>query len=160
MKKTLALVMALCMILCSFSALAETTEPTYTYNLALSTFPTNWNPHQYKTATDNDTVLSWISDSLFGFDLNETEDSYAMVNRMSVGEPVDVTADYVGEQWGIEEGATGYAWKYTLRDDLKWQDGTPITAETYVYSVMKQLNPVAQNYRADSLYSGLSLIHI
>lgn len=81
MKKTLALVLALCMM---FSvALAETTEPTYTYNGSTTVFPTNWNPHQYKTATDNDFVLSWISDALFGFDYNDTFDSYAVKPQMA-----------------------------------------------------------------------------
>ena len=44
MKKTLALVLALCM-LCSF-AFAETTEPSYTYNTYMSEFPTVWSPFQ------------------------------------------------------------------------------------------------------------------
>ena len=131
----------------------------YTYNGSVATFPTNWNPHQYKTETDSSTVLSWISDDFYTFDYNEAKDGYRMVPMMAVGEPVDVTADYVGEEWGIEEGAVGRAWKYTLRDDLKWQDGTPITADTFVYSVKQQLNPQAQNYRADSFYSGSVVLH-
>ena len=159
MKKFFSLVLALCMIM-SVTAFAETAEePSYTYNSSLSTFPTNWNPHQYKTNTDSSAVLSYISDSFFAFDFNEDKDSYMMRPMMVVGDPEDVTADYVGEEWGIEEGAIGRAWKYTLRDNLKWEDGTPITAEDYVYSVMKQLNPLAQNYRADSFYSGSVVIH-
>lgn len=160
MKKTLALVLALCMM-CSFAmvGMAESEEPSYTYNNSTSTFPTNWNPHQYKTETDNSFVLSYVSDALFAFDYNEDGDSYAIVPSMATGEPEDVTADYVGEEWGIPEGAAGRAWKYTLRDDLKWEDGTPINAQTYVDSVELQLNPKAQNYRADSLYSGSVVLH-
>ena len=153
MKKILALVMALCMLL-GCTAMAETeAADTYTYNTYLTAFPTNWNPHQYQTATDGE-ILDWIASSLFTFDYNETYDSYAQAPVMAAAEPVDVSADYVGEQWGIAEGETGRAWKMILRDNLKWQDGTPITAQTYVDSVMLQLNPKAQNYRADSLYSG------
>ncbi|MBQ8200788.1 MAG: hypothetical protein IJZ74_03355 [Clostridia bacterium] len=155
MKKILALVMALCMLLsCTAMAETEVAEDTYTYNSYLTAFPTNWNPHQYKTATDSDAVLSWITSSLYTFDYNETYDSYAQEAVMAAAEPVDVTADYVGEEWGIAEGETGRAWKMTLHDNIQWQDGTPITAETYVESVKLQLNPKAQNYRADSLYSG------
>lgn len=160
MKKVLAIVLSLCLLL-SGVALAESgdAEATYTYNYALSVFPTNWNPHQYKTETESTDMMSYISDSLFAFDYNEDETGYVMKARMAAAEPEDVTADYVGEEWGIEEGAESRAWKYTLRDDLKWQDGTPITAQTYVDSVKLQLNPQAQNYRADSLYSGSFRIH-
>lgn len=159
MKKFLSLVLAACMLMsvCAFAETAE--EPSYTYNTYASTFPTNWNPHQYKTATDNDAVLSYITDGFYEFTYNDTMDSYTMIPTMVVGDPVDVTADYVGEKWGIEEGDTARAWKYTLRDDLKWEDGTPITAADFVYSAMKQLNPLAANYRADSLYSGSAPIH-
>ena len=95
MKKVLAFALSLCLLL-SGVALAETgseTESSYTYNYALSTFPTNWNPHQYKTATDNDDMLRWLSDGFFEFEYNENEDGYPMVPSMVVGEPEDVTAD-------------------------------------------------------------------
>ena len=159
MKRLLALALAVCMLMTGFALAEDTSADTYTYRSSLSTFPTNWNPHQYKTATDNDAVLSWISDGFYDFDYNETMDGYVMEPRMVTGDPEDVTADYVGEEWGIEEGAEGRAYKYTLRDDLKWEDGTPITAQTYVESVKLQLNPVAQNYRADSFYSGSFVLH-
>lgn len=161
MKKILALALALCMLLACVPAMAEEAAPTYTYRRATggSSFPTNWNPHQYKTANDSDFVLSYVTDALYGFDYNETEDGYALVPRMAVGEPEDVTADYVGEEWGIPEGATARAWKVTIRDDLKWEDGTPITAQTWVESAKRQLNPEAQNYRADSLYAGSFVLH-
>lgn len=161
MKKALAFLLMLCMLL-SGMAMAETegdATVSYTYNYSLATFPTNWNPHQYKTETDNSDMMKWLSDGFFEFDYNENEDGYAMVASMVVGEPEDVTADYVGEEWGIEEGAEGRAWKYTLREGLMWEDGTPITAQTYVTSAKLQLNPQAQNYRADSLYSGSMRVH-
>ncbi len=162
MKKMLALLLALCMMLgCVAVAEEAPAEPeiNYTYRTNTSTFPTNWNPHQYKTATDSDYVLNRISDGWFDFDYNEDKTGYQIVPRMAAKMPEDVTAEYVGDEWGIEEGATGRAWKVTLRQDLKWQDGTPINAQTYVDSAMMQLNPVAQNYRADSFWSGTMVIH-
>lgn len=159
MKKFLSLVLAACMLF-GVGAMAETAEePSYTYNGSLTTFPTNWNPHQYKTETENTAVLAYITDSFFEFDYNDTMDSYAMKPSMVVGDPEDVTADYVGDKWGIPEGTTARAWKYTLRNDLKWEDGTPITTADVLYSMMKQLNPQAQNYRADSFYAGSTVIH-
>lgn len=161
MKKVFALLLAACMLF-SCTALAEgTAEPEvkYTWKSATSAFPTNWNPFQQKTASDQDMMLGWMSSNLFAFDYNDTMDGYRLEPRMAVGEPVDVTADYVGEEWGIKEGDTARAWKYTLRQDLKWNDGTPIDANTYVYSVAQQLDPKLQNYRADSLYSSGVVIH-
>ena len=150
-KKILALVMALCMLL-SCTAMAEE-EATYTYNTYMSEFPTVWSPFQMQTATDGD-MLDFMSDGFYGFDFNETMDGYVMEPRLAAEFPVDVTADYVGEQWGIAEGETGRAWKITLRDNLAWQDGTPIKAIDFVQSAKYLLNPAAANYRADSYYSG------
>lgn len=137
----------------------EVEEPaTYTYNGALSTFPTLWNVHTYETATDAE-ILDYIVDGFYTFDYNETEDGYAIVPGMVTDEhPVDVTADYVG-QWGIEEGDEAQVYVLNLRDDLKWEDGTPITAYDFVESAKRLLAPEAQNYRADSLYSGNMVIH-
>lgn len=131
---------------------------TYTYNTSASVFPTLWNPHTYQTATDA-VPLDYTSVGFYTFDYNENLDGYKIVPEMAVAEPEDVTADYVGEEWGIAEGDTAKAWKITLRDDLKWNDGTPITAADFVKSAELLLNPAAQNYRADSLYSGSLVVH-
>ncbi len=156
MKKILALVMALCM-LCSV-ALAETEAvDTYTYNTYTSTFPTTWNLFQYQTATDG-TFADYQADGYYAFDFNETYDGYVMKPAMAADFPVDVTADYVGEKWNIAEGETARAWKITLRDNLKWDDGTPITAHDFEKSAALLLDGKAANYRADSLYSGNMVI--
>ena len=125
---------------------------TYTYNYALVDFPTNWNMHTYQTEIDTD-ILNYITEGFYEFDYNDTLDGYKMVPAMAVSEPEDVTADYVG-QFGLEEGDVNRAWKITLRDDLCWEDGTPITAQDFVTSAELLLNPVAKNYRADMLYKG------
>ena len=169
MKKFFALLLALAMVL-SLAACgndqptgttapgAETTAPvvvddaTYTYNYSLSEFPTNWNYHTYQTNIDSE-ILDYITDGFYSFDYNETMDGYTMVPAMAVGEPVDVTADYVG-QFGIVEGDENKAYIINLREDLKWEDGTPITAHDFVESAKRLLAPEAQNYRADTMYSG------
>ncbi len=130
----------------------ETDADTYTYNTALADFPTNWSPFQYQTAID-DEILNYITEAFYVFDYNETKDGYKLVPGAAAAEPVDVTADYVGS-YGIEEGENARAWKIPLRDDLMWEDGTPIVAQDYVRSAELLLDPKAQNYRADSLYSG------
>ncbi len=168
MKKFTALLMAAVMLLAVAipSVLAEEPKAEYTYNSALSSFPTNWSPFQNQTNTDNTAVLDWISTSFYTFDYNEEGDSYQLKPLAAVGEPEDVTADYVGEEWNIpefvadadgnptEEKTSARAWKITLRDDLKWEDGTPITANDYVDSWRLLLDSKAQNHRADGMYTG------
>lgn len=134
------------------AAPVESNAVTYTYNYALSEFPTNWNYHTYQTNIDKE-ILNYISDGFYVFDYNDTLDGYKVIPSMAVAEPEDVTAEYVG-RFGIEEGEANRAWKITLRDDLCWEDGTPIKAQDFVTSAELLLNPVAKNYRADSLYEG------
>ena len=174
MKKLLALLLAAVMVL-SLAACGGQTEPeatdgstqatepkepeagaTYTYNRALSEFPTNWNPHTYQTAID-DEILAYISTGFYVFDYNETMDGYKIVPGMATGEPIDVTKDYIG-QFGLGEDAEHQAYIVPLRNDLKWEDGTPITAKDFVESAKRLMNPAAQNHRADSLYTGNMVI--
>lgn len=133
-------------------------EPaTYTYNYALSEFPTNWNPHSNQTSIDTE-IMDYIVAGFYTFDYNETYDGYKLVPYMAAEEPIDVTDLFYG-QYGIEEGAEHRAWAINLREDLVWEDGTPITAWDVVESAMRLEDPEAQNYRADSLYSGNMVIH-
>ena len=125
----------------------------YTYNTYLSTFPKMWNPHDYETATESE-ILGYTTLGFYTFDYNETKDGFQIVPEMAAEMPLDVTANYVDEKWGIAEGDTSRAWLIELRDDLAWEDGTPITANDFVESAKRLLNPKALNHRADSLYSG------
>lgn len=43
------------------------------------------------------------------------------------------------EKW--ENTNDGLTWTFTLRDDLKWSDGTPLTANDFVYSWKRVANP-------------------
>ncbi len=158
MKKILSIVLAL-FLLTGTAAMAETApaQPQYTYDEALADLPTNWNPHQYQTSADGD-ILDWLSSTFFTFDYNEAQDGYVLEPLMAADYPVDVTADYVGDTWGIKEGDTARAWKVTLRDGVQWQDGTPIVAGDYVTSAKLLLNPATQNHRADTMYSGNMVI--
>lgn len=174
MKKLIALLLVLTMVFAlaacgnkpaegTTAAIDGTTTPapeveaTYTYNTAASVFPTNWSPHTNQTSADSD-ILDYVTSGMYVFDYNETEDGYALVPGVAVDYPEDVTADYIG-QYGLEEGAENQAWKVTLRDDLKWEDGTPITAHDYEESYKRLLAPEAQNYRADGTYTGNMVIH-
>lgn len=134
----------------SGAELADTA--TYTYNINISSFPTSWNPHTYQTSGSAD-LLSYLTDSLYGYEYNEDGTGIVMVPFMAAEEPIDITNQYVGK-FGVEEGDTAKVWKFVLRQDLAWQDGTPITAHTFVESAQRLLNPLAGNSRAEELYAG------
>ncbi len=175
MKKILALVLAALMVMSMFAACQptqpttpSTTNPqgskpvdenaTYTYNIAWGEFPARWNPHTYEEATDGE-VLNYITDGFYTFDYNEDETGFAMVPAMTTDDhPVDITADYVGK-YGIVEGDKALVYKINLRSDLVWDNGDKITAHDFVESAKRLLNPAAQNYRADSMYSNDVVIY-
>ncbi len=125
----------------------------YTFNTYTSTFPSTWNPHTYQTATDS-TILDYTTVGFYTFDYNETMDGFVVVPEMAASMPIDVTADYVGDEWGLTEEDSARAWLIELRDNLAWEDGTPITAHDFVESAKRLLDPKAINYRADQLYQG------
>ncbi|MBO5323488.1 MAG: hypothetical protein J6A88_05250 [Oscillospiraceae bacterium] len=160
MKKILAIVLAVMMIMTVFAGCQEQQASgaiTYTYNYAMSEFPTVWSPHTYQTATDGE-ITDYISTGFYAFDYNETKDGYKVVPHMTTDEhPVDVTSQYVGK-YGVAEGDKAKVYIINLRDDLKWEDGSKITAHDFVESAKLLLNPEADNYRADSLYSGNMII--
>ena len=81
----------------------------YSYNTSLSVFPTNWNPHIYQTDTDS-IVQNYTASGFYTFDYNATKDGYVVVPDMATGDPIDVSADYVGSEWGIDDGETARAW--------------------------------------------------
>lgn len=131
----------------------EDQKPTYTYNYASSIFPNNWNPHTYNEDIATD-FLKYITSGLYAYDFNETKDGYKFVPDMAKSAPLDITSEYVGEKWDIEEGEEGRVYKIDLKDNLEWEDGTPITATSFVESAKRLLDPKAKNYRASSFYDG------
>ena len=164
MKKILALVMVLCVLL-SCTAMAEVAseaqEGVYTYNTYLTLSPSNWNELTYQDNNDTE-IMSYIGSSFFTYDFKydeygeiipgEFEVIYSAATKLE-----DVTAQYAAD-WNLPADGKGYAYKITLRDDLKWENGDPIKAEDFVYTMSEQLNPLFQNYRADSFYVGSTVI--
>lgn len=46
----------------------------------------------------------------------------------------------------------GTEWTYEIRDDLVFEDGTPINAETFNFTLRNWLDPVQNNFRANMWY--------
>ncbi len=125
----------------------------YTYNdFITDTSTLRWGPLDWETHDDS-LILDFLSRGYYNFVLNSTKDGWSVSCELAEALPVDVTKDYVGK-YGIAAGDTAKAWKIALRKDLKWDDGTPINADTFVYSAKELLDPIMLNRRADSLYAG------
>ena len=130
-----------------------TDEAQYTFNDYIEeTNSMNWNPVSWETNSDS-YVLDYLSIGFYDWVLNSNGDGWSIIPEMAADYPVDVTADYVG-QFGVAEGETGKAWKIALNEAATWEDGTPINADTYIYSYQQLLDPAQLNRRADSLYAG------
>lgn len=138
---------------------------TYTYQDSVSVMATNWNPHTYQTADDAypvDTadIRIGLYELIFNDELHPVEGKepftgYVVLPEMAASLPVDVTEQVKAEhpEFGIPEDMTsGYAYTIDLNPDACWEDGTPINADTYVYSMQKLLDPKLLNYRAVDYY--------
>ncbi len=145
-----------------------------TYRTFTGVMPSNWNELTYQDNNDTQ-ILSYIGSSFFEYDYkfdealggkfkaDGTVNADAIVagsfttNYSAATKLEDVTAT-VDAKWGYtdeQKKEGGYAWKITLRQDLKWDDGTPIDANDFVYSMMEQLNPDFMNYRASTYYNSI-----
>lgn len=71
----------------------------------------------------------------------------------------DVTKKYAGKYGLAADAEKGQAFAMTLRNDLKWDDGTPIKAADFVYSMSQQLSPKYLFATASNYYSGNYVIH-
>jgi oligopeptide transport system substrate-binding protein len=127
----------------------------YTYRDVYETAPSTWNPHTYRTR-DDAYVNGYTTLGLYDFFFNEDYSRYEVRPEMAAAEPIDVTERYKSEEkWGIPQDAdSGYAYEIPLNPLAKWEDGTPINAETYVYSMQRLLDPELLNYRASNYYTG------
>ena len=184
MKKILALVLVCVMALSIFAGcgskkpvddpVAQVTLKQAQYNTTTSVMPSNWNEFTY--ADNNDTqIMNYIGSSFFDYDYKfEGDKKYnadGSVNKAAIVPGAyttnysaatkleDVTAT-VDAKWGYTDAQKtegGYAWKITLRDDLKWDDGTAITAADFEYSMQQLLDPAFMNFRANTYYDTLMI---
>lgn len=135
----------------------------YTYRTYTTVSPSNWNLLTQSDKNDRQ-VSNYLNSSFFEFDFAYDDsgkiiDGGFAVKYSAATKLEDVTSEYAG-QYGIEEGTTGNrAWKLTLRSDLKWNDGTQIDANDFVYSMKQTLDPLFMN-RLASQYYGSNMIFI
>ena len=73
----------------------------YSYRMGPADLPTSWNYHTYQSNSST-YILDYASDALYTFDYNDDLSGYKIVPSMAAGDPVDVTAEYVGK-YGITD---------------------------------------------------------
>ena len=172
MKKTLAIVLTLCMLLTSCAALAETTAAeapaTYTYHTYSTALGNNWNPHTWETNADQSILESYLSIGFCDMSIKDSENGiYQWVYEMATSIE-DVTAEHRDDltkySVALREGDTadtaekGYVYEIKLNPNAKWENGEAITADDYIYSMQQLLNPKMKNYRANLYYAGESAV--
>jgi len=139
----------------------------YTYKAYASATPTDWNDHTWQNSADR-LILAYTTSGFFDqfIELDENKQAVYKENGFvqltwkpaaATDMPIDITDSLTSSQkaaYNVPDSATGgYAYQFNIRDNLKWQDGTPIVAQDFVESMELKLNPYRANYRANSHYN-------
>lgn len=172
MKRILSLLLATVLTLLPALSLAEETDEKareesteaekYVYKDAVSELPACWNPLTSEDSYPGNLLGGGLYAFLFNDALHpmagqEPFSGCVIVPEMAAAEPVDVTEQVKKErsEFGIPASASqGCAYAIDLNPACTWEDGTPINADTYVYSMLRLLNPTLQNSRAADFYTG------
>lgn len=141
--------------------------PSFTYNGYTTALGTNWNPHTWETNADR-TINDYITSPLVSMSILDSENGvYQWVYEMATA-ITDVTAEHPEDltKYGVQlpEGQTaeetkeGYVFEIALNPAARWQNGEPITADHYIYSMQQLLAPEMHNYRANLYIAGESAL--
>ncbi len=119
----------------------EPEEPRYTLRVAASALPENWGPFGSEEGISA-ILRNCLSAGLY----EETYDESAvprLLPVMAAGAPEDVTSLFAS-RLGVSSEETRRAWRIRLRPGLCWQDSSPLTAQDFVDSAMRLLDPEVQ----------------
>ena len=160
MKKTLSILLALVMVLglAVMKPASAAEEPEYTYHLSMAASPINWNPHAWEMNNESE-LMGFIEMPLVDVTIAEDGVNFEWVFEGAT-DLEDVTATYADREKWLTPDKDGnlptekLIYKISLNPDAKWADGTPINADTYIYSMQQMLDPAMKNYRANSYFEG------
>jgi len=157
------------------TAMDAIVSATYTEDTYMGALPTNFNPHTWETDADN-LFAGYCEPGFVDIGMAVDKDGkvidgeYAWYYEMATA-ITDITDEQdkaFFDKWGIEydEDEEGnpvlpeelYVYKLTLNPLACWEDGTPINADTYMYSMQQYLNPAMKNYRANNYWGGSTAI--
>ena len=187
MKKILAMLlaagMALSLVACGNNTADETSgsdltsgsdtpavdivEGDFTYHTYTTALGSNWNPHAWETNGDS-SILSYIETPLCTMSIDDSENGVYQWVYLAAESVTDVTADHqddltkyavtLPEGQAVEDTTSGFVFEIKLNPEMKWEDGTAINADTYIYSMKALLDPAMKNYRANLYYAGESAV--
>ena len=135
----------------------------YTWHSAETALGNNWNPHTWETNADA-TLFSYQSGSLWVAAPLDSENGIMYFALQDATSVTDVTASHQDDlvKFGVnlqpgktaETTTEGFVREIKIREDLCWEDGTPINADTFIYSMQQQIAPEMHNYRGNTYYDG------
>ncbi|MGN0452284.1 MAG: ABC transporter substrate-binding protein [Ruminococcus sp.] len=132
MKKSIALILAIVMMLCvGLTACTGNTEggaAATQMTLCVGSYPDSIDP-ALNTAVDGGTYIVHAFSGLVGY--KQGEDGTAVLFADLATELPEAVAE--------EDGKASYT--FTLKDDLKWSDGSALTAEDFVYAWNRAIAP-------------------
>ncbi len=142
---------------------ATTAPKEYTNHSYATALADNWNPHTWEMNSD-DAIRRYLMTPWVDTTIGNSEEGEYQVIFEAATSIEDVTKDHQDDldKYGcsLPEGKTssditeGYVYEIKLNPDICWQDGTPIAADDYIYSMQQLLNPEMMNYRANNYYDG------
>lgn len=117
--------------------------------------PATLNGHDTTTA-DASYITDFTTIGFYSIKASDDGTAYEFICEMAEEFPEDVTSKYAGDPiYNVPADATeNYAYLIKLNKNAKWEDGTPITADDYIYSYIQVINPDMKNARANELYEG------
>ena len=174
--KILALLLAMVMVLscvagCKKNPSTDETKPSgkaeYTNRGYTVQLGTTWNPHTWETDYDNG-IMQYLETPLATMSIKDSENGVYQWVFKAATSVTDVTADHkddltkykvtLPEGQTVEQTDKGYVFEIKLNPDMKWENGTAINADTYIYSMKALLDPTMMNYRANLYYNGESAV--
>lgn len=127
--KLLALILIFCLVLPSAVSAAEL-APRIEAVHKMEAIPESWSPLADRTA-ETELILSLTADRLYVL----SADGQELTPSMAAAMPQDVTAEHAGT-YGIPETAErGYAFLIDLEPGAAWEDGAPITADDFLFTM-------------------------
>lgn len=158
MKKILAILLSLMLLVGMAPALAESAGVTYTYSVTMGSSPLNWNEHAWEVSNEND-LQSYINLPLAEPTIAEDGVNFKWLYE-GADAVTDITADFADkEAWGIPaDAAEMRVFQVDLNPAAKWANGDVINADSYVYSMKALLDPAMKNYRSNTYITGTAAV--
>lgn len=132
MKKTLALLLALCMVFTVIGTGAAFADDPFVVTACIASEPETIDPTMI-SSVDGNTYVNHLFENLL---------RYASTGKTAGDDPKMMSADLeLGQAESYTVSDDGLVYTFTLRDDIFWSDGEPVKAQDWVYSWQRVCNP-------------------